>query len=183
MVDQQKIERAVSLILEALGEDPEREGLLGTPRRVAEMYSDFFSGLAKDPASDLATGFDEGDTGVVILRDIPFFSICEHHFLPFYGTAAVGYVPDGRVVGVSKLARALDVLARRPQLQERLTNQFVDTIYQTVRPKGVVAVISAEHMCLTLRGAQKPGSKMVTSASRGTLESQPDLRREFFQLM
>ena len=170
-------------IIQAIGEDPRREGLADTPRRIAQMYEEFFSGLSQDPAETLATGFEECHQEIVVLRDIPFFSICEHHFLPFFGSAQIGYVPNGRVVGASKLARALDILAHRPQLQERLTNQLVDTVYSAVRPQGVAAILSAEHMCMTLRGAKKPGSKIVTSASRGTFRTQAATKHEFLALL
>ena len=131
----------------------------------------------------LATGFEEGNKEMVVLRDLPFFSICEHHFLPFIGSADIGYVPDGRVVGASKLGRALDILARRPQLQERLTLQLADSIFDTIQPEGIAVVLKAEHMCITLRGVEKPGSRLVTSASRGTLRTQEAIRREFFALL
>lgn len=183
MIDEKKIMEGMALILEAIGEDPGREGLVGTPRRVAEMYGEFFSGMRQDPTKELTVGFNESHTGAVILKDIRFFSICEHHFLPFFGNAQVGYIPNGRVVGVSKLARALDVLARRPQLQERLTDQFVDAVYRAVNPLGVVAVLSAEHLCISLRGVEKPGSKMLTSASRGNLVSNSSMRNEILNLM
>ena len=183
MTDQSAIAEAVASIIEAIGEDPGREGLAQTPRRVAQMYADFFSGVDMDPASVLATGFEEGHKEMVVLRDLPFFSICEHHFLPFIGSADIGYVPDGRVVGASKLGRALDILARRPQLQERLTLQLADSIFDTLQPEGVAVVLKAEHMCMTLRGVEKPGSRLVTSASRGTLRTQEAIRREFFALL
>ena len=182
-MDEEKIKKAVSSIIEAIGEDAEREGLVDTPRRVAQMYEEFFSGLGQDPAKELETGFEEGHQEMVILRDIPFFSICEHHFLPFYGIAHIGYVPKGRVVGASKLARALDIIARRPQIQERLTDQIVETIYKTIQPDGVAAVISAEHMCMSIRGVKKSGSKVVTSASRGTFKTQAASKQEFFSLL
>ncbi len=183
LINEEKIKEAVSSIIIAIGEDPEREGLLETPRRVAQMYAEFFAGLGQDPAAVLSTGFEEGHTEIVVLKDISFFSICEHHFLPFYGSAHIGYIPKGRVVGASKLARALDILARRPQLQERLTRQLVDTIYNTVQPEGVAAVISAEHMCMSLRGVKKPGSKVLTSASRGSFKSLVATRQEFLALL
>ena len=147
------------------------------------MYEEFFSGLTQDPAKVLETGFEEGHQEMVILRDIPFFSICEHHFLPFYGIAHIGYMPNGRVVGASKLARALDILSRRPQIQERLTDQIVETIYKTIQPEGVAAVISAEHMCMSIRGVKKSGSKVVTSASKGTFKTQAASKQEFFSLL
>lgn len=183
LINEEKIKEAVSSIIIAIGEDPEREGLLETPRRVAQMYAEFFAGLGQDPAAVLSTGFEEGHTEIVVLKDISFFSICEHHFLPFYGAAHIGYIPKGRVVGASKLARALDILARRPQLQERLTRQLVDTIYNTVQPEGVAVVISAEHMCMSLRGVKKPGSKVLTSASRGSFKSLAATRQEFLALL
>ena len=183
MIDKKRIEDAVASIILALGEDPAREGLVDTPRRVAEMYTEFFSGLDQDPSEVLSTDFQEGHRDVVVLRDVPFFSICEHHFLPFYGSAHIGYVPSGRVVGASKLARSLDVLARRPQLQERLTDQLVDTLYSTIQPEGVTVVLSAEHMCISLRGAHKPGSKIVTSASRGSLRTNEATKREFLAML
>lgn len=182
-MDGEKIKKAVSSIIEAIGEDAEREGLVDTPRRVAQMYEEFFSGLTQDPAKVLETGFEEGHQEMVILRDIPFFSICEHHFLPFYGIAHIGYMPNGRVVGASKLARALDILSRRPQIQERLTDQIVEIIYKTIQPEGVAAVISAEHMCMSIRGVKKSGSKVVTSASRGTFKTQAASKQEFFSLL
>jgi GTP cyclohydrolase I len=183
LIDQERIKEAVASIISAIGEDPSREGLRETPRRVAQMYAEFFSGLERDPAEVLSTGFEEGHHELVILRDIPFFSTCEHHFLPFYGVAHVGYIPRGRVVGASKLARALDILARRPQLQERLTAQLVDAIYTAVQPEGVGAILSAEHMCISLRGAKKLGSKIVTSATRGSFKTLAAAKNEFLALL
>ena len=182
-IDREKIEQAVALIIDAIGEDSDREGLAGTPRRVAQSYAEFFSGLGQDPAEPLATGFEEGHDGLVVFRDIPFFSICEHHFLPFFGTANIGYAPNGRVVGVSKLARTLDILARRPQVQERLTSQLADTIFAAVKPDGVAVVLQAEHLCMSLRGVKKPGGKIVSSASRGSLRTREELRQEFFSML
>jgi GTP cyclohydrolase I len=147
------------------------------------MYAEFFSGLDQDPSEVLATGFEEGHREMVVLKHIPFFSVCEHHLLPFYGSASIGYVPKGRVVGASKLARALDILARRPQLQERLTSQVADTIFKAIGPDGVAVRISAEHMCMSLRGVRKPGSRVVTSASRGTLKTHEATIREFYALL
>ena len=183
LIDAAKIEKAVALIIEAIGEDPRREGLVGTPRRMAAMYEEFFSGLVHDPAEVLATGFEENHREMVVLKDIPFISICEHHFLPFFGTADIGYVPNGRVVGASKLARALDILARRPQIQERLTTQIADTIVDALSPEGVGVVLSAEHMCISLRGVKKLGSKIVTKARRGSIKSHEATRREFDSLL
>ena len=183
MTDEEKIRDAVASIIAAIGEDSEREGLVDTPKRVAQMYGEFFSGLDEDPSKVLATGFEEGDGEMVVLKDIPFFSICEHHFLTFYGTAAVGYLPSGRVVGASKLARALDILARRPQMQERLTDQLVETIFRTIEPHGVGVMLTAEHMCIALRGAEKPGARVVTSASRGTIKTSDAARRDFYAML
>ena len=182
-IDLEEIQRAVASIISAIGEDPEREGLAETPRRIAGMYSELFSGLGRDPTEVLATVFEEGFRELVVLKKIPFFSICEHHFLPFFGTADIGYVPSGRVVGASKLARALEILARRPQIQERLTDQLVDAIVESLKPQGAAVVLSAEHLCITLRGVQKPGSKIVTSASRGTLKTQGAAKQEFLALI
>ena len=183
MVDTEKIAEAVTSIIHAIGEEPDREGLRDTPRRVAQMYEELFSGLSEDPAEVLATGFEEPHKEIVVLRDIPFFSICEHHLLPFHGKADIGYIPGDRVVGASKLARALDILSRRPQIQERLVNQLVDAIYTTIQPAGVAAVLSAEHMCMSLRGAKKPGTKIVTLASRGSFRTQTATRQEFMALL
>ncbi len=183
MIDTKKIERAAASIIEAIGEDPRREGLVDTPRRIAAMYVEFLDSGDQEPSEVLATGFEEGHGEMVVLKDIPFYSICEHHFLPFYGTAAVGYLPNGRVVGVSKLARALDILARRLQLQERLTTQLADAIEEALRPEGVGVIISAEHMCMSLRGVKKLGSRLVTSASRGLIRTEEATRREFDRML
>ncbi len=179
MIDQEQIRGAVFSILDAVGEDPEREGLAHTPRRVAELYADLFSGLERDPSEVLETTFDGTDAGLVAFANLPFFSTCEHHLLPFIGTASVGYLPDGRVVGASKVGRALDILARRPQMQERLTVQLADALVGVVRPKGVGVVLEAEHLCMSLRGVKKPGTKMITSALRGAFENDLSLREEF----
>ncbi len=179
MIDEVKLRAAVASMLEAIGEDPGREGLADTPRRVAEMYCEFFEGLGQDPADVLATGFEEGHHEMVVISRVPFFSICEHHFLPFFGAADIGYIPSGWVAGASKLARALDIVARRPQLQERLTGQLADAIAQALNPEGVGVVVSAEHLCMTLRGARKPGSRIVTSSLRGTFRTDDRVRREF----
>ena len=177
------IRKAVREIIRAVGEDPAREGLRETPRRVADMYAEVFSGLRQDPADVLRVGFEEGHQELVLVKDIPFYSMCEHHFLPFHGLAHVGYIPNGRVVGLSKLARAVEILARRPQLQERLTSQLADAIMTTLEPAGVAVVISASHLCMTMRGAQKPGSMTVTSAMRGVFQRNPATRAEFMSLI
>ncbi len=182
-VDQARIEAAVREVFLALGEDPAREGLLETPRRIAEMYAEVFGGLYEDPSAHLRVGFEVAHDEMVILRDIPFFSMCEHHFLPFHGQAHVGYVPDGRVVGISKLARVVEGFARRPQIQEVLTGQIADAIMEVVKPDGVAVVIEAEHLCMTMRGVKKPGSRMVTSATRGLFRQSPVTRSEFLSLV
>jgi len=182
-VDLRRIELAVRELIEAIGEDPAREGLLGTPERVARMYAELFEGLHADPRDHLNVSFDAAHNEMVILRDIPFYSVCEHHFMPFHGTAAVGYIPDGRVVGVSKLARLVEGYARRPQLQERLTGQVADALMESLQPDGVAVVIDAEHLCMTQRGVKKPGSRMVTSATRGLFRQNQLTRSEFLSLV
>jgi GTP cyclohydrolase I len=182
-VDQARIAQAVTMMLEAIGEDPQREGLRDTPRRIAEMYAELFSGLFVDPREHLQVGFEEDHQEMVVLRDIPFTSMCEHHFLPFYGHAHLAYIPQGRVVGVSKLARLVDDYARRPQLQERLTSQIADALSEALRPAGVGVVLEAEHLCIAVRGVKKPGSKMVTSATRGAFRAHQATRLEFLSLI
>jgi GTP cyclohydrolase IA len=181
--DTARLRKAVREIIQAVGEDPNREGLLETPRRVADMYAEVFSGLRQDPADVLRVGFEEGHQELVLVKDIPFYSMCEHHFLPFHGVAHVGYIPNGRVVGLSKLARALEILARRPQLQERLTSQLADVVMSTLEPAGVAVVIKAEHLCMTMRGIRKPGSDTVTSAMRGVFRREAATRAEFMSLI
>jgi GTP cyclohydrolase I len=178
-----RIERAFREIIEAIGEDPAREGLVDTPARVARMYAELFAGLHIDPTQYLKVGFEAGHDEMVILRDIPFYSVCEHHFMPFHGIAAVGYIPDGRVVGVSKLARLVEGFAHRPQLQERLTGQIADALMEALQPDGVGVVIEAEHLCMTQRGVKKPGSRMVTSATRGLFRQNQVTRAEFLSLV
>jgi GTP cyclohydrolase I len=178
--DLPRIEAAVREILIALGEDPDRDGLQETPERVARAYTELFAGLREDPRRHLATTFDEDHREMVILRDIPFASICEHHLLPFTGKAHVGYIPQGRVVGLSKLARVVEGYARRPQVQERLTSEIADAIMDELDPDGCGVVIEATHTCMTIRGIQKPGSTMITSAMRGGFRRRPETRAEFF---
>jgi GTP cyclohydrolase IA len=182
-MDLKRIKKAVREIIIGVGEDPEREGLRDTPRRVAEMYAEVFSGLHEDPADVLSVGFEEGHQEMVIVKDIPFYSMCEHHFLPFHGVAHVGYIPNGRVVGLSKLARAVEILARRPQLQERLSTQLADAIMRALEPQGVGVVISANHLCMQMRGVRKPGSLTVTSAMRGVFQRSSATRSEFMSLV
>jgi GTP cyclohydrolase I len=185
MVNQNRIKQAMVSIIEAIGENPLREGVKGTPRRVAEMYAELFSGLDVDPKSELTVDFEEGYEEMVILRDIPFYSMCEHHLLPFYGVAHVGYIPSpgGRVVGVSKLARVVEICARRPQLQERMTQQIADAIFEALQPAGVAVVIQAEHLCMVMRGIKKPGTTVITSSVRGNFRSKVATRSEFLSLI
>ncbi len=184
LVDRQRIEAAVVEILQAIGEDPGREGLRETPRRIAAMYAELFSGLHRDPGEYLRVGFEEEQHHeMVVLKDIPFYSLCEHHLLPFHGVAHVGYVPNGRVVGISKVARVVETLARRPQVQERLTSQIADLLMDALQAKGSAVVIEAEHLCMTMRGVKKPGSVMVTSAMRGLFRDDARTRAEFLSLI
>lgn len=173
MVDHARIEAAVREILLAVGEDPDRDGLQGTPARVARSYEELFSGLGGDPAALLATTFDIQHEELVLVRDVELTSCCEHHLLPFTGVAHVGYIPgpDGRVTGLSKLARLVDIFARRPQVQERLTSQIADALVEHIGASGVIVVIEAEHMCMTMRGVRKRGSRTITSAVRGHLRN------------
>ena len=182
-MDTARIRAAVREIIIGVGEDPDREGLRDTPRRVADMYAEVFGGLRQDPADVLRVGFEEGHQEMVIVKDIPFYSMCEHHFLPFHGVAHVGYIPNGRVVGLSKLARAVEILARRPQLQERLSTQLADAIMKALEPQGVAVVISANHLCMQMRGVRKPGSLTVTSAMRGVFQRSSATRAEFMSLV
>jgi GTP cyclohydrolase I len=178
-----RIKAAVVEMLAAIGEDPSRDGLRETPRRIAEMYSEIFEGLWSDPREYLKVVFQVAHDEMVILRNIPFYSMCEHHFLPFHGEAHVGYIPDGRVVGISKLARVVEGFARRPQIQEQLTSQIAEAIMEVLKPDGVAVVIEAEHLCMTMRGVKKPGSRMVTSAMRGDFKQSAVTRAEFLSLV
>ncbi|WP_440100785.1 GTP cyclohydrolase I FolE [Glutamicibacter mishrai] len=170
-IDQPRIAAAVREILEAIGEDPDRDGLVDTPKRVAKAYAEFFAGLHQDAAEHLSTTFDIEHDEMVLVKDIPFYSTCEHHLVPFYGSAHIGYIPGkgGKVTGLSKLARLVEVYARRPQVQERLTTQIVDSLVEHLNPAGAIVVVECEHMCMSMRGVQKPGAKTVTSAVRGQL--------------
>jgi GTP cyclohydrolase I len=178
-VDLERAEKAVRELLLAIGEDPDREGLRLTPHRIANMYAELFSGVREDPGKHLETFFTERYDEMVIVRDISFHSVCEHHFMPFIGTAHVAYMPDGRVVGVSKLARVIETFSHRPQVQERLTTQIADLIMSKLQPKGVAVVLMAEHTCMTIRGVKKPGSRMITSALRGIFKTNLATRNEF----
>jgi len=183
-VDREKIERAVRDILEAIGEDPNREGLKRTPIRVAAMYAELFRGLRDEPARHLQTFFtEERYDEIVILRDIPFHSMCEHHLMPFIGKAHVAYLPDGKIVGVSKLARLVETLSHRLQVQERLTTQVADMLMEHLKPKGVAVFMIAQHTCMTIRGVKKPGSQMITSALRGIFRTNLASRTEVLSLL
>jgi GTP cyclohydrolase I len=182
-VDIERIQKAVHEILLAVGENPDREGLRETPRRVANMYSELLAGMREDIGDHLKSIFHEKYDEIVLLRDIPFYSICEHHMMPFIGTANVAYLPDGKVLGVSKLARIVDHFARRLQVQERLTAQVADFLMDNLKPKGVAVVLDASHSCMTIRGIRKPGSEMVTSALRGLFKTDPRSRSEVLSLM
>ncbi|NNV05762.1 GTP cyclohydrolase I FolE [Geobacillus sp. C56-T2] len=179
-----QIEYAVRLILEAIGEDPNREGLVDTPKRVAKMYAEVFAGLNEDPKQHFQTVFSEEHEELVLVKDIPFYSMCEHHLVPFFGVAHVAYIPrEGKVTGLSKLARAVEAVARRPQLQERITATVADSIVETLEPYGVMVVVEAEHMCMTMRGVKKPGAKTVTTAVRGVFETDANARAEVLSLI
>ena len=182
-VDLPRVERAVREILAAVGEDPDREGLQETPGRVARMYAEMFSGLHTDPREHLQKFFTEKYDEVVLVRDISFCSMCEHHLLPFTGKAHIGYMPDGKVVGLSKLARVVEVVARRPQVQERMTEQIADLLVNELNAKGVAVVVEATHSCMTIRGVRKPGSLCVTSAMKGIFRSNLSSRSEIMQLI
>ena len=183
-VDHAKIEEAVKMILEAVGEDPQREGLLDTPKRVARMYEEIFSGLNQDPKVYFETVFGEDHEEMVLVKDIIFYSVCEHHLVPFYGKAHVAYIPKGgRVTGLSKLARAVEAVSKRPQLQERITSTVADSIMEMLDPHGVMVVVEAEHMCMTMRGVRKPGTQTVTSAVRGVFAEDYRTRTEVLSLI
>ncbi len=183
--DAGRIEAAVREILAAIGEDPDRPGLQDTPARVARAYAESFAGLAQDPADVLATTFDEGHEELVLVKDIAMYSTCEHHLVPFHGVAHVGYIPgyDGRVTGLSKLARLVEVYARRPQVQERMTRQIADSLYDVLKPRGVIVVIEAEHLCMAMRGVRKPGTRTMTSAVRGIFREKAATRSEAMSLI
>jgi len=183
-IDQSRIEKAFAEIIEALGEDPNREGLLETPSRVARFYAEVFGGIHVDPGDVIDAFFgDEHYQEIVMVKEIPFYSMCEHHFVPFHGQAHVAYMPRGRVTGLSKLARLVDGYARRPQMQERLTAQVANCLDDRLNPLGVLVVIEAEHLCMSMRGVKKPGSKTVTSAVRGVMETNPATRAEAMSLL
>lgn len=182
-MDKNKIEEGVKLILEGIGEDIHREGLLETPDRIARMYEELVAGYTDDASEHLKKRFHVDNNDMVIEKDIYFYSFCEHHMLPFYGTAAVAYIPDGEVVGLSKIARTLEVYAKRFQLQERLTAQVADVFMEELKPQGVMVLIEAEHMCMTMRGIKKPGTKTVTVVTRGVFEENESLQNQFYRMM
>jgi GTP cyclohydrolase IA len=184
-VDHERIERAVREILSAIGEDPDRDGLVRTPARVAEMYAEIFSGLTENPAKHLVVTFEADHDEMVLVRDIPLYSACEHHLVPFHGHAHVAYIPneDGRITGLSKLARLVDGFAKRPQVQERLTTQIADALVTALAPRGAFVMIEAEHLCMSMRGVRKPGTLTVTSAVRGLFKDSPSTRAEVMAML
>lgn len=182
MFDREKIKKGVELILEGIGEDKNREGLLETPDRIARMYEEIFAGLEQDTEEILSKTFTVDNNEMVIEKDIVFYSTCEHHFMPFYGKAHIAYIPNGKVVGLSKLARTVEVYAKRPQIQEQLTGQVADALMEHLNPKGVIVMMEAEHMCMTMRGVKKPGSKTVTFAMRGAFLEDENLVNRFISL-
>lgn len=184
-MDTEKIKQGVRLVLEGIGEDPDREGLLETPGRVARMYEEVFAGMGQDPHEHFETLFDEHHQEMVLVRDISFYSMCEHHLVPFFGRAHVAYIPgkDGKICGLSKLARLVEVYAKRPQVQERLTSQIADTLVQELAPQGAIVVVEAEHMCMSMRGVRKPGAITTTSAVRGSFKTSAVTRNEALDLI
>jgi len=181
MVDKEKMMTAVRLFLEAVGEDPDREGLVETPERVARMCEEIFGGMGEDPACHLSKQFPSPDCELVLEKDIVFYSTCEHHLLPFFGKAHIAYIPDGKVAGLSKLPRTVEAFARRPQIQEQMTVQIADAIERNLQPKGVIVMIEAEHICMTMRGAKKPGVRTITTATRGLFKDDHERQRVFLE--
>ena len=182
-MDREKIMEGVRLILEGIGEDVEREGLLETPERVAKMYEELAGGYTDSASIHLAKRFNVENNDIVLEKDIEFYSLCEHHMLPFYGRVAIAYIPDGEVIGLSKMARTVEVFAKRLQLQERMTSQIADAFMEELNPKGVMVMIEAEHMCMTMRGIKKPGTKTVTVMARGSFENDECLQNTFFRML
>lgn len=183
MIDENKVKEGVRLILEGIGEDTGREGLIDTPDRIARMYGEIFSGMNEEPAEILSKTFNAPTSDMVVEKDIVFYSTCEHHMMPFFGKAHVAYIPDGKVVGISKLARTVEVYAKRLQLQEQLTTQIAKALMENLKPKGVMVLIEAEHMCMTMRGIKKPGSKTVTMEADGVFKDNKDLQDNFFRMV
>lgn len=183
MVDHEKVKEAVRMLLEGIGEDVNREGLIDTPDRIARMFDEIYSGMDEDAGVHLSKVFSVGNSEMVLEKDIVFYSMCEHHLMPFYGKAHVAYIPDGKVVGLSKLARTVEVFAKRPQIQERMTGEIADAIMEHLVPKGVMVVVEAEHMCMTMRGIKKPGSRTVSVAARGIFEDNAELQNRFYNML
>lgn len=183
MIDEDKIKEAARLMLLGIGEDPDREGLRETPERIARMYSEIFAGMEEDGKQELSKVFSVDSSEMVLEKDITFYSMCEHHMLPFYGKVHVAYIPDGKVVGLSKLARTVEVYAKRLQLQERMTGQIADAVMEYLAPRGVMVMVEAEHMCMTMRGVKKPGSRTVSVASRGEFEKNERLQEQFYRML
>ena len=183
MIDEVKLEQAVRLFLEAIGEDISREGLKGTPERISEMCSELFGGIGKDASYHLSVVFNTESNKMILEKDITFYSVCEHHLLPFFGKAHIAYIPNGQVVGLSKLARTVETYARRPQIQEHLTAQIADAVMEHLQPKGVMVMLEAEHLCMSMRGVSKPGTKTVTYICRGEFEEDTSLQSAVFQLI
>ena len=183
MINQTKIEEAIRLFLEGIGEDPDREGLQDTPRRISEMCNELFGGMDQDASEHMSKVFTADNNEMVLEKDISFYSVCEHHFLPFYGKVHIAYVPDGKVVGLSKLARTVEVYARRAQIQEKMTSQIAEDIMEYLKPQGVMVMIEAEHMCMTMRGIKKPGTTTVSYVAKGVFETDTELRNTFFHLV
>lgn len=183
MIDKSKVEQAIELLLEGIGEDVNREGLIETPQRIAAMYEEIYGGMDMDPAEILKKRFKVTGSEIVIEKNITFYSTCEHHLLPFYGQVHIAYIPDGEVVGLSKLARLVEVYAKRPQIQEQMTAQIADALMDNLHPKGVMVMAEAEHMCMTMRGIKKPGSKTQTIATRGEFMDNENLKKQFFEMI
>ena len=183
MVDRKKVETAVRMLLEGIGEDPNRDGLLETPARIAKMYEEIYGGMEDDVSVHLSKQFIVEDNEMIVEKDITFYSTCEHHLLPFYGKAHIAYIPNGKVVGLSKLARTVETFARRPQIQERLTAQIADALLENLNPKGVIVMIEAEHMCMSMRGIKKPGSQTITMVTRGEFRENTKVQETFMQMV
>ena len=183
MVDHKKVEQAIRLLLEGIGEDPDREGLAETPDRIARMYEEICGGMNEDAAEHLKKTFTAENNEMVVEKDITFYSMCEHHLMPFYGKAHIAYIPNGKVTGLSKLARTVDVYARRPQIQERLTVQIADALERVLAPKGIMVMLEAEHTCMTMRGIKKPGSKTITTVTRGEFKENMELQKQFLAMV
>lgn len=182
-MNEERIKNAIRVILEEIGEDPDREGLRDTPDRVYRMYKEIFSGIGSDPQDVLTAVFHEQHNELVIVKDIRFYSVCEHHMVPFFGKAHVGYLPDGKIIGLSKIARLVDIVSKRLQLQERMTQMIADAMNQRLEPKGVIVMLEAEHLCMSMRGIKRPGSTTVTIATRGIFDTDENMRKRFFELI